>query len=57
MSSNTDRRTATRYAVRQGLLAFKYMRKASWRLVVKAIFRKVARFTWSGFGELEIFGS
>jgi hypothetical protein len=34
-SSNTDRRTATRYAVRHNLLASKHVSKVSWRLMIK----------------------
>jgi hypothetical protein len=41
MGNNIDRRTATRYAIRQGLSAPKYMRKASWRLVVKVMPRGI----------------
>jgi intergrase/recombinase len=52
--SSIDRRTVTRYAVRHGLLAPKYMRKVSWRLMVKAMPREVARFIQSRFGELRI---
>jgi hypothetical protein len=33
MGNNIDRRTATRYAIRRGLSASKYVRKTSWRLL------------------------
>jgi intergrase/recombinase len=49
-----DRRTVTRYAIRHGLLAPKYMRKVSWRLMIKIMPREVARFIQSRFGELKI---
>jgi intergrase/recombinase len=52
--SNIDRRTVTRYAIRYGLLAPKYMRKVSWRLMIKIMPREVARFIQSRFGELKI---
>jgi intergrase/recombinase len=52
--NNIDRRTVTRYAIRHNLLAPKYMRKVSWRLMVKAMPREVARFIQSRFGELKI---
>jgi len=42
------------YAKRHSLLAPKYMRKISWRLMVKAMNREVARFIQSRFGELRI---
>ncbi len=53
-SSNTDRRTATRYTVRHSLLASKHVRKVSWRLMIKIMPRKVARLVQSRFGELKI---
>jgi len=49
-----DRRTVTRYAIRHGLLAPKYMRKVSWRLAIKAMPREVVRFIQSRFGELKV---
>jgi intergrase/recombinase len=54
LGNNLDRRTVTRYAKRHGLLALKYMRKVSWRLMIKAMPREVARFIQSRFGELKI---
>jgi intergrase/recombinase len=52
--NSIDRRTVTRYVIRHGLLAPKYMRKVSWRLMVKVMPREVARFIQSRFGELKI---
>jgi len=52
--SSIDRKTVTRYAIRHGLLAPKYMRKVSWRLMIKVMPREVARFIQSRFGELKI---
>jgi intergrase/recombinase len=52
--SNLDRRTVTRYAIRHGLLTPKTMRKVSWRILVQAVPREVARFIQSRFGELKI---
>jgi intergrase/recombinase len=54
IGSNIDRRTVTRYAVRHGLLAPKYMRKVSRRLMVKTMPREVARFVQSRFRGLKI---
>jgi intergrase/recombinase len=54
VGSNIDRRTVTRYAVRHGLLAPKYMRKVSRRLMVKTMPREVARFVQSRFRGLKI---
>jgi len=52
--SNFDRRTVTRYAIRHGLLTPKTMHKVSWRILVQAVPREVARFIQSRFGELRI---
>jgi intergrase/recombinase len=49
-----NERTIARYATRHRLLAPKYMRKVSWRLMIKAMPREVARFIQSRFGELKI---
>jgi intergrase/recombinase len=49
-----NERTIARYAIRHGLLASKYMRKVSWRLMIKAMPKEVARFIQSRFGELKI---
>ncbi len=49
--------TGTRYASnarRHGLVLPKYMRKASWRLMVKTMNREAARFIQSRFGELRV---
>jgi intergrase/recombinase len=51
---NVSRHLVRRYAKRHGLLAPKYMRKASWRLMIKVMPREVARFVQSRFGELKI---
>jgi intergrase/recombinase len=53
-SNNFDRRTIIRYTKRYGLLASKYMRKVSWRLVMKVMPREVVRFIQSRFRELKI---
>jgi intergrase/recombinase len=37
-----------------GLLQPKYMRKAAWRLMIRAMPREVARFIQSRLGELKI---
>ena len=52
--NSIDRRTVTRYAIRHRLLAPKYMRKVSWRLMIRVMPREVARFIQSRFGELKI---
>lgn len=44
----------TRYAKRNNLILPKYMRKVSWRLLIEAMPREVARFIQSRFGELKI---
>jgi intergrase/recombinase len=51
---NISRHLVRRYAKRHGLLAPKYMRKVSWRLMIKVMPREVARFIQSRFGELKI---
>jgi len=43
-----------KYAKRNGLLPPKYMRKASWRLMIKPMPKEVIRFIQSCFGELKI---
>jgi intergrase/recombinase len=52
--SNIDRKTVTRYVVRHGLLAPRYMRKVSWMLMVKTMPREVARFIESKFRGLKV---
>ena len=52
--SEADRSVVTRYAKRHGLLVPKMMRKVSWRIMVQAMPREVARFIQSRFGELRI---
>ena len=49
-----NRSVVTRYAKRHGLLAPKMMRKVSWRILVQAMPREVARFIQSRFGELRV---
>jgi len=50
----TDRTKISKYAKKHGLLLPKYMRKYSWRVMVKVLGREVARFLQSRFGELKI---
>jgi intergrase/recombinase len=47
-------RALQRYAKRHDLLAPKYVRKAAWRLMIRAMPREVARFVQSRFGELKV---
>ncbi|MEM0006459.1 MAG: hypothetical protein QW406_06310 [Ignisphaera sp.] len=49
-----DRRTVARYAMRHGLTLPKMLRKVSWRIMVQAMPREVARFIQNRFGELRI---
>ncbi|GBF09529.1 hypothetical protein apy_12540 [Aeropyrum pernix] len=49
-----NRHQVTRYAKRHGLVLPKYMRKVSWRLMVKSMSREAARFVQSRFGELRV---
>jgi len=51
---HVNRHQITKYAVRNELVLPKYMRKAAWRLMVKAMHREVARFIQSRFGELRV---
>jgi len=51
---HVNRHQVTRYARRHNLVLPKYLRKISWRLMVKSISREVARFIQSRFGELRI---
>jgi intergrase/recombinase len=53
-SKRIDMRALQRYAKRHDLLAPKYMRKAAWRLMIRAMPREVARFVQSRFGELKV---
>jgi len=43
-----------KYVKRRGLLLPKYVRKAAWRLMIRAMPREVARFIQSRFGELKV---
>jgi len=49
-----SRRALTKYVRRRNLLLPKYVRKISWRLMIKVMSREVARFIQSRFGELKI---
>ncbi len=49
-----NRSVVTRYAKKHRLLAPKMMRKVSWRIMVQAMPREIARFIQSRFGELRI---
>jgi len=51
---SVDRNSVRKYAKRNGLLPPKYMRKAAWRLMIRAMPREIARFIQSRFGELKI---
>jgi len=51
---SVDRNSVRKYAKRNRLLPPKYMRKASWRLMMRAMPREVARFIRSRLGELKI---
>jgi len=51
---HVNRHQVTKYARRHGLLLPKYLRKVSWRLMVKTMSREAARFIQSRFGELRI---
>jgi len=54
VGARINRRPPEKYARNHGLLRPKYMRKAAWRLMVKTMPRKVARFIQSRLGELKI---
>jgi intergrase/recombinase len=47
-------RALERYVERRDLLFPKYVRKAAWRLMIRAMPREVARFVQSRFGELKV---
>ena len=49
-----NRSSVRKYTKRNGLLPPKYIRKATWRLMIKAMPREVARFIQSRFGELRV---
>ncbi len=49
-----DGRALERYVERRKLPLSKYMRKAAWRLMIRFMPRKVARFVQLGFGELKV---
>jgi intergrase/recombinase len=48
------KKIVTRYVIKHGLPVSEYMRKVSWRLVIKVTPREVAIFIQSRFGELKI---
>jgi intergrase/recombinase len=52
--NNVSRRALEKYIKRRNLLPPKYVRKISWRLMIKVMSREVARFIQSRFGELKI---
>ena len=52
--STVGRVPLQKYVKRRGLLLPKYVRKAAWRLMIRAMPREVARFIQSRFGELKI---
>lgn len=49
-----SRHQIRKYAKRHELVLPKFMRKASWRLMIKSMSREVARFIQSRFGELRV---
>ena len=51
---NISRRALTKYVKRRNLLLPKYVRKISWRLMIKVMSREIARFIQSRFGELKV---
>jgi intergrase/recombinase len=51
---SVSRRALTKYVKRRNLLLPKYVRKISWRLMIKVMSREIARFIQSKFGELKI---
>jgi len=54
VSKHINRHQVRKYTRRHGLVLPKYMRKVSWRLMIKTMSREVARFIQSRFGELRI---
>jgi hypothetical protein len=52
--NSVSKRVLTKYVKRRNLLLPKYVRKMSWRLMIKVISREVTRFIQSRFGELKI---
>jgi len=49
-----NRHQVTKYAKRHNLVLPKYMRKISWRLMIKAMPREIVRFAQSRLGELRV---
>jgi len=54
MGTNVSRRALEKYIKRRNLLPPKYVRKISWRLMIKVMSREMARFIQSRFGELKV---
>jgi intergrase/recombinase len=52
--STVGRVPLQKYVKRRSLLLPKYVRKAAWRLMIRAMPREVARFIQSRFGELKV---
>jgi intergrase/recombinase len=48
------RRVLEKYVEKHGLLFPKYVRKAAWRLMIRAMPREIARFVQSRLGELKV---
>jgi len=53
-NKNIDRNQVRKYVKRHNLILPKYIRKYSWRLMVKVLGRELSRFLQSRFGELKI---
>jgi intergrase/recombinase len=51
---SVSRRALTKYVKRRNLLLPKFVRKISWRLMIKVMSREMARFIQSRFGELKV---
>ena len=54
LPKHVNRHQATKYTRKHNLVLPKYVRKISWRLMVKAMSREVARFIQSRFRELKV---
>jgi len=54
LSKHVNRHQVTKYTRKHNLVLPKYVRKISWRLMVKAMSREVARFIQSRFRELKV---
>jgi len=51
---HVNRHQVARYAKRHNLVLPKYLRKISWRLMIKVMPREVTRFVQSRFGGLRV---